>query len=494
LISRGLKSVAVALAVISFTFAGLSSAQAIGTTASVQRISGADRFATAVEVSKGFSPGVRVAYVAVGSNFPDALAAAPAASLGGGPLLLSQKDVLPDVVKAELARLQPQKIVVVGGQEAISNAVFDDLAGRTNAIERVAGSDRFETGRNIVRNAFEGGASSAYIATGANFPDALSAAGAAGSRGLPVILVQGSSAGIDSATAALIRDLGVSDLKIVGGTATISTGVESSLSQIPGITSVQRFAGTDRYETSRLVNAEAFSRIPSAFIAVGTNFPDALAGAARAGSEKMPLIVVPGNCIPQQSLDLMSTRGLSTLTLLGGPATLSTAVEATVPCFDPAPLNASGSYRVGVDVQPGTYWTSATNGCYWERVSSFDGSFESIIANNYTSGPQIVTVEATDVGFNTSDCGTWVGLQNATPLGQIPGSATVAITLQVSPGTYRSENRDGGCYWARLSGFSGEITETTANGYVDSGPVVVAIAANDVGFESRDCGSWTRLR
>lgn len=491
--SRAFRSIAIVVMAFALVLAGATSAQAIGTDASVQRISGADRYATAVEVSKSFSPGVRVVYVAVGSNFPDALAAAPAASLGGGPLLLTAKDALPDVVKTELARLQPQKIVVVGGIDAISNSVFSDLAGRTATIERVAGADRFETGRTIVRNAFTAGASSAYIATGANFPDALSAAGAAGSHGVPVILVSGSAFGIDDATAALIRDLGVSSLKIVGGTATISPGIEAALSRVAGITSVQRFAGTDRYDTSRLVNAEAFPTIPAAFVAVGTNFPDALAGAARAGSLKRPLLVVPGNCVPQPSLDLLNSRGLSTLTLLGGPATLTSGVEATVPCFDPAPINGNGTYRVGVDIHPGTYWTSATDGCYWERVSSFDGSFNSVIANDYASGPQIVTVKASDVGFKSSRCGTWVGLQNAPSIGQIPGDSTVAVTLQVSPGTYQSENQGGGCYWERKNGFSGDFAEVITNDYVTAGRVIVTIAGSDKGFVSSSCGSWTRI-
>jgi putative cell wall-binding protein len=491
--SHAAKRIAIVATVFALLLAGVSSAQAIGTTASVQRISGADRFATAVEVSKGFSPGVGVVYIAVGSNFPDALAAAPAASLGGGPLLLTQKDVLPEVVKAELSRLQPQKIVVVGGPDAISNSVFNDLAGRTTAIERLAGADRFDTGRKIVRSAFGAGAPGAYIATGANFPDALSAAGAAGSRGLPVILVSGLASGVDEATASLIRDLGITSLKIVGGTATISSGVEAALSRIAGVSSVERFAGTDRYETSRLVNAEAFPSIPAAFVAVGSNFPDALAGAARAGNQKTPLIVVPGNCVPQASLDLLNSRGLTTLTLLGGPATLGAGVQAAVPCFDPRALSGNGSYRVGADIQPGTYWTSATDGCYWERLNSFDGSFDSIIANDFASGPQIVTIKASDVGFKTSNCGTWVGLQNAPALGQIPGDGVVAVTLQISPGTYLSENRDGGCYWARRSGFSGEFSELVANDFVSSGRVIVTIAATDSGFESSSCDTWTRV-
>ncbi len=59
---------------------------------------------------------------------------------------------------------------------------------------------------------------------------------------------------------------------------------------------------------------------------------------------------------------------------------------------------------------PGVYQVNAGDGCYWERVSSFDGSLRSIIANDFVSGggPQLVEVHAGDVGFYTDDdCGAW---------------------------------------------------------------------------------------
>ena len=74
-----------------------------------------------------FSPGVAVAYVAVGSKFPDALAAGPAAAAAGGPVLLTTTDVLPAVIAAELTRLAPQRIVVAGGPASVSDAVLAQL-------------------------------------------------------------------------------------------------------------------------------------------------------------------------------------------------------------------------------------------------------------------------------------------------------------------------------------------------------------------------------
>ncbi len=70
----------------------------------MQRLSGADRYATAAAVSAAsFSPGVPVAYVATGANFPDALAAGAAAAERGGPVLLVTGSAIPASTAAELA-------------------------------------------------------------------------------------------------------------------------------------------------------------------------------------------------------------------------------------------------------------------------------------------------------------------------------------------------------------------------------------------------------
>ncbi len=100
------------------------------TAGSVTRLSGADRFETAVAVSRAsFSPAVPVVYVATATNFPDALAGAAVAGMQGGPVLLTSTTSLPDVVRAELARLRPWRVVVLGGTGAVSSAVSRALAG-----------------------------------------------------------------------------------------------------------------------------------------------------------------------------------------------------------------------------------------------------------------------------------------------------------------------------------------------------------------------------
>ena len=67
----------------------------------------------------------------------------------------------------------------------------------------------------------------------------------------------------------------------------------------------------------------------------------------------------------------------------------------------------AGTYIVGTDMHPGTYRSSGDGDCYWERLKNFTGGFNSIIANDNTSHPTIVTIRGTDAGFHSADCGTW---------------------------------------------------------------------------------------
>lgn len=67
----------------------------------------------------------------------------------------------------------------------------------------------------------------------------------------------------------------------------------------------------------------------------------------------------------------------------------------------------SGTFRVGTDIQPGTYTAAGSDLCYWARLSSLSGDFSAIITNHVGSGPQVVTIRDSDAGFETKDCGTW---------------------------------------------------------------------------------------
>ena len=198
------------------------------TTGTVTRQSGADRYATAADISaKSFSADVAVAYVATGENFPDALAAAGAAGRLGGPVLLVRSGSIPSSIQAELTRLNPGRIIVAGGAAVVSDTVMTQLAAFTSGtVTRQWGANRYATAATISAETFVPGAPVVYVATGANFPDALSAAAAAGRLGGPVLLT-GSSLSTDT-TGELSR-LQPNRIVVAGGTGVVSNSIVTQL-------------------------------------------------------------------------------------------------------------------------------------------------------------------------------------------------------------------------------------------------------------------------
>lgn len=329
--------------------------------AGTTRLAGADRYETAVAVSRRYSPKVPVVYVATGVNFPDALSAAAVAAAAGGPLLLTGPDSLPSAVESELRRLEPSRIVVLGGTQAVSPRVERTL--QTIApTTRIAGDDRFATGRGLVTSAFASTAT-VFIATGLSFPDALSATGAAGAAGAPVLLVSGTARGVDAATWTILAGLGAKRLVIVGGTSVITPEIEEQL-RTAGY-HVDRLGGATRYETSAEVNDAFFDpgTATTAFLATGTNFPDALAGAALAGLTRSPLYITGPDCTPESTHASIERSGATSRVALGGPAAIGDDAASNLGCLTWSTPTIAGSADVG------SMLTVSTNG--WASGTSF---------------------------------------------------------------------------------------------------------------------------
>jgi len=298
----------------------------------VDRIGGNDRYDVAVAISaQNFPNPVATVYIATGSNYPDALSAAPAAAKAGAPLLLVPSDSLPASVRAEIIRLQPTEIIVVGGPASVSPTVYTALSQLTTTITRRTGIDRYEVSRNLTAGAFTS-APVAYVATGATYPDALSASAAAGSIAAPVILIPGVSPTLDPDTAALIVGLGVTEIRIAGGPASVLPALETQLAALPGVTTVRRLSGADRFIVSGNTNRDAFSTTDRVYLASGMNYPDALSGAAVAGSQHAPLYVIPPDCIPSYVIQDIIAMGATRMTILGGPGSVAPGVLRFTQC------------------------------------------------------------------------------------------------------------------------------------------------------------------
>lgn len=299
------------------------------------RISGDNRYATSVAVSaSAFSDpaSVDTVYIAVGTGFADGLAAAPAAAMANGPLLLTEGSSLPAVVKSEIQRLAPQTIVIVGGAGVVGASVETALRALAPTVTRVAGSDRYATAHALALASLPDGAALVFVASGGNFPDALAASAAAGALGAPVLLVPPGSDSANSAMRNVINQLGATTVVAAGGTDVISSSYLNSLKSGTSVTSLVRRGGADRYKTAALINEYAFPTATVGYVASGTDFPDALSAAAAAGVQGAPLHLSPGSCLPASAVAHLSLSGVEKLLFVGGTGVLSRSAYNYRPC------------------------------------------------------------------------------------------------------------------------------------------------------------------
>jgi len=155
--------------------------------ATTDRISGADRYQTAVAVSQQGWKTSDYAVLARGDNFADALCAGPLAQKYGGPILLTGTNQLNADTLTELQRLGVKHLFIAGGVGAVSQSVENALkAAGIATIERIYGDDRYETSVKIAEKV--GNTGKAVLATGGDFPDALSISGIAAKLGMPILL------------------------------------------------------------------------------------------------------------------------------------------------------------------------------------------------------------------------------------------------------------------------------------------------------------------
>lgn len=199
---------------------------------SVIRIGGADRYATAALISQTFFPkDAPAVMIATGRTYPDALAGAAAGARYGIPILLVTGDSIPAATAAELIRLNPDEIYVLGQTGAVSAAVQTQLASYTSSkapasVIRLGGATRYDTAVAISDHFFPTGLSPVFVATGRNFPDAL----AAGPLGRAVLLVPGTSVPVNVANE--VRRITPTDVHLLGGPLVVSDGVAATLKAI----------------------------------------------------------------------------------------------------------------------------------------------------------------------------------------------------------------------------------------------------------------------
>lgn len=274
-----------------------------------RRVAGANRFATAVALSKTMYPdspnaawGSDAAANGViltnGTAFADALTAGAWGAMRPDtvdgevyPLLLTTKDALPAVTKAEIERLavtqlwgnEEFKVYVVGGSSVVSDAqlqMIKELPYVADAV-RVSGPNRYATAAAVASMTLDiTTPSTVVLGNGLGWADGVSAGPLCGSMQAPMLLSK-----VDTMPAEtsqwLLDHPTVTDVVIVGSGSVVSTSVADALAAAPYNMAVTRLSGPDRYETAYEIAAYGVDEgwfDPRGFtLATGADFADGLA-------------------------------------------------------------------------------------------------------------------------------------------------------------------------------------------------------------------------
>lgn len=287
---------------------------------SVDRVAGEDRYRTAVAASAArFAPGVDTVYVATGLDYADALTGSALAGSQQAPVLLVQQDRLPSATAAELDRLAPDAVVVLGGTGAVSEDVLTQVGEAAGApATRLAGTDRYETAAAVAGEFAD--ADHVFVATAWQYADALAASAAAGADDVPVLLVAPDR--LPEATVSALEAIAPETITLLGGTAAVADEVETALGEHGAVT---RVAGEDRYATAAALAASR-GEADGAVLATGLDYPDALTGAAYAAADDVPVLLLREESVPAATLAELHRTAARELVVFGGTAVVSQGV------------------------------------------------------------------------------------------------------------------------------------------------------------------------
>ena len=251
--------------------------------------------------------------VARADVFADALSGSFLGGLEDAPIVLSPTttevddgDLAPAVIAA-IEQNDPETITILGDTAAIGEDVEAELAERAD-VRRIGGFNRFETAALLADEAEE--TSTAIVADGGDFPDALAAGAIAAAEDFPILLT-GNDGPLDPFTAERLESLGIEQVIAVGGTRALS---ESVLDQIEAIVpDVTRVSGVDRFETAVEIARYAednydFANDTHLNLARADDFADALALGPHAGLDfpgPSPILLTAIDELSPQTADYM---------------------------------------------------------------------------------------------------------------------------------------------------------------------------------------------
>ncbi|MDR1960716.1 MAG: cell wall-binding repeat-containing protein, partial [Gracilibacteraceae bacterium] len=303
--------------------------QLMAAEAAPNRLSGGDRYLTAVSISQAGWPSARNAVLASGADasLVDALTVAPLAKLLNAPILLTQGTALTPATAAELKRLDVETVYVSSGAGVIRQPVLDAVRAMGIEVVPLGGADRFATAANIAAEiAKRAEVTTVVVTTAYSNADALSVASIAAASGWPILLT-----GRDALPASaqnFIAAHNINNTYVIGGSGVIS---ETLRERLPNSI---RLGGVDRYGTNSVIITyfmTYWKYMRGIYVANGANdhLVDALAASSYiAGS---PLILTDNRALAPDmrqfiSSMLSSNYEIKSVIALGGETVTSDAI------------------------------------------------------------------------------------------------------------------------------------------------------------------------
>jgi putative cell wall-binding protein len=273
-----------------------------------ESISGVDAYSSAAAATKAAYPTthtvtVPALVIANAANWGDQVAAASLAGALKGTTLLVSKNTLPSATAAEIKRLKPTRVYLIGSGATISKAVSSKVTSACPAgakVMRVEGNDRFVIANNMLKVVqAEAKANSikvdtVYVASGDESDEALSVAPLLAKTARPILFVH--KASVHAATVAALKASGIKKVVVLGNTKVVKSAVEKSLRK-PGYR-VTRISGLDRYKSSMAIAKHALAlKVGFSWkrlgVAAPISWPDVAAWAASNGVTGSLVVLTP---------------------------------------------------------------------------------------------------------------------------------------------------------------------------------------------------------
>jgi putative cell wall-binding protein len=192
------------------------------------RLGGDNRYETNQKIVEHLNiPKQTSIVLTTGTAFADALSVSSIADIKGYPILLNGKKSLEDSVSDYITDIQPTTIYMIGGTGALSANIETEIKSLDSTIEivRLGGANRYETSMKIIEH-FDLNTDTITVATGIDFPDALSGSVLAARLNSSVLLVNNKNV---TKQKELLNKKNIIKVIVLGGESVISENIASLL-------------------------------------------------------------------------------------------------------------------------------------------------------------------------------------------------------------------------------------------------------------------------